>query len=55
MSDFRRNLILLSRLNLKSYKIVAGGGILKVLHGDRVILEENKRMRRHNYLTRSSM
>ena len=33
--------------------MVADGGILKVLHGDRIILEEKKRMRRYYYLTES--
>ena len=35
---------------MRSYRIVAGEGILKVLHDDRIILEEKKRMRGHYYL-----
>ena len=53
ISDFRQNLISLSKLDSKGYRMVAGGRILKVLHGDRVILEEEKRMRGYYYLTRS--
>ena len=30
--------------------MVAGGGILKVLHGDKIILEKKKKMRGHYYL-----
>ena len=33
--------------------MVAGGGILKVLHGDKIILEKKKKMRGHYYLTES--
>ena len=43
--DFRWNLISLSRLDSRGYKTVAGGGILKVLHDDRIILEGKKRTR----------
>ena len=48
--DFRQNLISLNRLDLRGYRMVAGGGILKVMHDDRIILEEKKRMRRYYYL-----
>ena len=41
--DFRRNLISLNRLDSRGYKMVAGGGILKVLRGNRIILKEKKR------------
>ena len=51
--DFRPNLILLSKLNSRGYRMVADGGILKVLHGDRVILEGEKRMRGYYYLVGS--
>ena len=51
--NFRWNLISLSRLNSRGYKMVVGGEILKVLYGDRIILEEKKRMRGHYYLTES--
>ena len=45
--DFKQNLISLSRLDLRGYKTVAGGGILKVLHGDRIVLKEKKGRRGH--------
>ena len=35
--------------------MVASGGILKVLRGDRVVLEGKKKMRGHYYLVESSM
>ena len=36
--------------------MVAGGGILKVLHDDKIILKEKKKkMRGHYYLTESPM
>ena len=53
ISNFRRNLISLSRLNLRGYRTVAGRGILKVLHSDRIILEEKKRMRGYYFLMES--
>ena len=53
ISDFRRNLISLSRLDSKDYRTVVGGGILKVLHGDRIVLEGKKGKRRNYYLTES--
>ena len=37
----------------KRYRTVAGDEILKVLHGDRVILERKKKMRRYYYLVGS--
>ena len=40
----------MSRLDSRGYRIVAGGGILKVIHGDRFILEKKKRIRGHYYL-----
>ena len=53
--DFRWNLISLSRLDSRGYRMVAGEEILKVLHGDRIILKEKKRMRGYYYLTESPM
>ena len=53
ISNFRWNLISLSRLDLRGYRTVAGGETLKVLRGDRIILKKKKRMRRHYYLIRS--
>ena len=35
ISDFRWNLISFSRLDSRDYKMIAGGGILRVLRGDR--------------------
>ena len=35
--------------------MVVGGGILKVLHGDRIILKKKKEMIGHYYLTESPM
>ena len=51
--NFRRNLISLSRLDSKGYRMVAGAEILKVLRSDRIILERKKRMRGHYYLAKS--
>ena len=42
ISDFRRNLISLSRLDSRDYRMVASGGILKVLCGYRIVLEGKK-------------
>ena len=53
--DFRRNLILLSRLDSRGYKMVTDGEILKILHDDRIILEEKKRTRKYYYLIGSPM
>ena len=53
ISDFRQNLISLSRLDSRGYMTVAGGGILKVLHSDRIVLERKKERRGHYYLTES--
>ena len=49
--DFRQNFISLSRLDSRGYRTVAGRRILKVLCGDRIILERKKRTRGHYYLT----
>ena len=51
--DFKQNLISLSRLDSRGYRTVAGGGILKVLCGNRIVLEEKKGSRGHYYLTES--
>ena len=51
--DFRRNLISLSRLDSRGYKMIAGGEILKMLCGDRIVLEKKKGRRGHYYLTES--
>ena len=51
--DFRRNLISLSRLDSRGYRTVASGGILRVLHGDRIVLEGKKGSRGHYYLAGS--
>ena len=51
--NFRQNLISLSRLDSKGYRTIAGGGILKVLRSDRVILEGKKMTRGHYYLMES--
>ena len=48
--DFRRNLISLSRLDSKGYRTVAGREILRVLCGDRIVLEGKKRSRGYYYL-----
>ena len=53
ISDFRWNLISLSRLNSRGYRMVTDGEILKVLCSDRIILEGKKRMRGHYYLVES--
>ena len=53
ISDFRWNLILLSRLDSRGYRTVAGGGILKVLRDDRIVLEEKKGKRGYYYLMES--
>ena len=53
--NFRRNLISLSRLDLRGYKTEADGGILRMLCGARIVLEEKKESRRHYYLTESPM
>ena len=49
--DFRWNLISLSRLDSRGYRMVASGGILKALCGDRIALEGKKGRRGHYYLT----
>ena len=51
--NFRRNLISLSRLDSKGYRMIAGGEILKVLRGDRIVLEEKTRSRGYYYLVES--
>ena len=51
--DFRRNLISLSRLDSRGYRTVAGGGILRVLRGDRIVREGKKGSRGHYYLAGS--
>ena len=38
---------------MRGYRTVAGREILKVLHDNKIILEEKKKMRRHYYLTGS--
>ena len=53
ISNFRRNLISLSRLDSRGYRTVAGGEILRVLHDDRIVLEGKKGSRGHYYLVRS--
>ena len=53
ISHFRRNLISLSRLDSNGYRWIAGDGILKVMYGDRMILEGKKKMRGYFYLTES--
>ena len=53
ISDFKQNLISLSRLDSRGYRTVAGGGILKVLCDDRIILEEKKKTRGYYYLVKS--
>ena len=50
ISDFKRNLILLSRLDSRGYRTIAGREILKVLRGERIILKEKKRTRGYYYL-----
>ena len=50
--DFRQNLISLSRLVSRGYRTVAGEEILKVLRGDRILLEGKKESRGHYYLAR---
>ena len=51
--DFRWNLISLSRLDSRGYRTVAGGGILRELRDDRIVLEEKKGSRGHYYLVGS--
>ena len=51
--NFRQNLISPSRLDLRGYRTIDGREILKVLHGDRIILEKKKRTRGYYYLTES--
>ena len=51
--DFRQNFISPSRLNSIDYKWRAEGEILKILHNDRMILEEKKRTIGHYYPTES--
>ena len=53
ISNFRRNLISLSRLDSRGYRMIADGGILRVLCGDRIVLEGKKRSRGHYYLAGS--
>ena len=53
ISDFRWNLISLSGLDSRGYRTVADGGILKIMHDDKIILEEKKRMKGHYYLAKS--
>ena len=55
ISDFRQNLISLSRLDSRGYKMVADGEILRVLRGDRIVLEGKKGRRGHYYLAESSV
>ena len=47
--NFGWNLNSLSRLESSNYRWIASDGILKVIHDDRIILEEKKRMREHYY------
>ena len=51
--DLCQNLISPSRLDLRGYRMVADGGILKILYGDRVILEGKKRKRGYYYMVGS--
>ena len=50
ISDFRQNLISLSRLDSRGYRMIVDGGILKVLCSDRIVLEEKKKTRGYYYL-----
>ena len=45
----------MSRLDSRGYRMVAGERILKVLHGDKVILEGKKKTRGQYYLTGSQV
>ena len=51
--NFRQNFISLSRLDSRGYRTVAGGGILRVLRDDRIVLEGKKESRGQDYLAGS--
>ena len=53
ISNFKRNLISLSRLDSSNYRWRADDEILKILHGSRIVLKE-KKYGGHYFLTKSS-